>query len=331
MSSLPIVDVGPLVRGVGDGAAAVAALDRACRESGFFYAVGHGVPDELRAQLAAQSAEFFAAPPERKAQIAMTLGGRAWRGWFPLHGELTSGQPDVKEGVYFGAELGDDDPRVRAGTPLHGRNLFPDWLPGWRASVLAWLEALTALGHALARGLSLGLGLPEDEIARRYTADPLVLFRVFHYPALPPAAAGASRWGVGEHTDYGLLTILAQDDTGGLEVKTDAGWIDAPPVPDAFVCNLGDMLDQLTGGAYRSTPHRARIPAADRLSFPFFFDPAWTARLSPLVRPGEADVAADRARRWDGASVHDASGTYGDYLLRKVGRVFPDLGAAVLR
>jgi isopenicillin N synthase-like dioxygenase len=328
---LPIVDVGPLVRGAGDRGAAVAALDRACRESGFFYAVGHGVPRELRARLVAQSGEFFAAPPERKAQIAMALGGRAWRGWFPLFGELTSGKPDAKEGVYFGTELGEDDPRVRTGIPMHGRNLFPAWLPGWRASVLAWIEALTAIGHAIARGLSLGLGLPEDEIARRYTGDPLVLFRVFHYPALTAGAPDELRWGVGEHTDYGLLTVLAQDEVGGLEVKTDAGWIEAPPVPEAFVCNLGDMLDHLTAGVYRSTPHRVRSPAADRLSFPFFFDPAWSARLSPLVRPGEAEIAADRARRWDGVSVHEASGTYGDYLLRKVGRVFPDLGAAVLR
>src|SRR6202011_3985293 len=94
----------------------------------------------------------------------------------------------------------------------------------------------------------------------------------------------------GEHTDYGLLTLLAQDAIGGLQVRTPSGWIDAPPIEGTFVANIGDMLDRLTGGWYRSTPHRVRnVSGRDRFSFPFFFDPGFSAEIPPL--PGRAEPA----------------------------------------
>ncbi len=136
---------------------------------------------------------------------------------------------------------------------------------------------------------------------------------------------------MGEHTDYGLLTILLQDDAGGLEVKSRSRWVSAPPVPGSFVCNIGDMLDRMTGGLYRSTPHRVRNPAArDRLSFPFFFDPGFFAPVRPIELPGGQPPPDDRDERWDRASLHAFEGTYGDYLLAKVGNVFPELRSAVL-
>ena len=263
-----------------------------------------------------QARAFFALDPDEKAKIAMPLAGRAWRGWFPVGGELTSGTPDRKEGIYFGAELGPDDPRVQAGIPLHGRNLFPDYPPELRATVLEVIDAFTTLGHQLMVGFALALGLDEDWFDRELTHDPTVLFRIFHYPPLPPDAAPEPGWGVGEHTDYGLLTILVQDETGGLELRTHGEWISVPAQRDALVCNLGDMLERMTGGRYRSTPHRAHSPrAAGRISCPFFFDPGWDAEVRAIVEP-EARVD-DSADRWDGASVFDFTGTYGDYLLGK--------------
>ncbi len=114
-------------------------------------------------------------------------------------------------------------------------------------------------------------------------------------------------------------------------MKTARGWVDAPPRPGTLVCNLGDMLDRLTGGRYRSTPHRVRNTSGrSRYSWPFFFDPSFDAEVAPLpfarVRPAEVDAA----ERWDRASVHTLRGTYGEYLLSKVSRVFPDLGREVL-
>jgi isopenicillin N synthase-like dioxygenase len=323
MTAIPIVDMAPLQGSEADRDAVAAAIDVACRETGFFYVVGHDVPADLVGRVDGLAREFFARPDDEKSAIAMAHGGRAWRGWFPLGGELTSGVADRKEGIYFGEELGADDPRVRARLPLHGANLFPAQPAGLRDAVLAYIDAVTEVGHRLLRGVSRALGLDDDWFDRYLTAAPTILFRIFRYPPLP-ADAGSS-WSVGEHTDYGLLTILAQDAHGGLEVRGPSGWVAAPPVPGAFVVNLGDMLERMTAGRYRSTPHRVRNTGdADRLSMPLFLDPAWDADVRPIPGPTDQDRAHD-TDRWDGASVHEWSGTYGDYLFAKVAKVFPAL------
>jgi isopenicillin N synthase-like dioxygenase len=204
---------------------------------------------------------------------------------------------------------------------LHGPNQFPSQVPSLRPLVLAYIDELTRVGQEVLGAVALSLDMPEDYFAASYTADPTVLFRIFHYPPADPADEG---WGVGEHTDYGLLTLLLQDDNGGLQVHTPTGWIEAPPLPDTFVCNIGDMLERLTGGWYRSTPHRVRNTSGrDRLSFPFFMDPAFTAEVPPL--PQRAAVTDEGHTRWDGESPLAFTGTYGDYLTTKVSKVFPEL------
>jgi isopenicillin N synthase-like dioxygenase len=326
-SHIPILDVHDLVIG-GDGQSEVAAhIGRACRESGFFYIVGHGVEETLQERLQNLSRQFFALDVDAKLRIRMALSGRAWRGFFRVGDELTSGKPDQKEGLYFGAELAADHALVRAGTPLHGPNLFPAEPPGLAEAVLKYMAVLTRLCHRLMAGMALSLGLEESFFADRYTGEPLTLFRIFNYPPPPDATL----WGVGEHTDYGLLTVLLQDDAGGLEVRSRSGWVSAPPIPGSLVCNIGDMLDRMTRGLYRSTPHRVRNPAPrNRLSFPFFFDPSFFARVQPIDLPGWEPPLDDRDERWDRASVHAFQGTYGDYLLNKVGKVFPELRQSIL-
>jgi polar amino acid transport system ATP-binding protein len=324
MSALPIIDIMPLR--AGDDAGVAAQIGEACRTHGFFYVVGHGVEESLCTALDRLARDFFARPEAEKSAIRMELGGRAWRGWFPLGGELTSGRPDGKEGLYLGVELAAEDPRVLAGTPLHGSNLFPLQPAGLREAALAYIDALTALGHTLMRGIALSLGLASDYFAENGMRDPLALFRIFQYPANPDVRDAC--WGVGEHTDYGLLTMLRQDDVGGLEVKSPSGWIEAPPVPHSFVCNIGDMLELMTRGLYVSTPHRVVLNTSgrDRISMPFFFDPAFDAPVRPIPGLGGAQRPQDdSATRWDRASVHAFGGTYGDYLLAKIGRVFPQL------
>ena len=309
------------------GVVAVAeAIDAACRADGFFVAVGHGIDPALQARLDAAARAFFARPEAEKARIAMARGGRAWRGWFPLHGELTSGVPDHKEGLYFGTELRPDDPRVVAGRPLHGPNLWPDEPTDLRPAVEAWMAAMTDLGQRLLVAMAVGLGLPPAWFAGDLTADPTRLFRIFRYPAVAESG-GDDGWGVAEHTDYGLLTLLAQDHHGGLEVRTRGGWVAVDPLEGAIVCNIGDMLDRMTGGRYRSTAHRVRPSrGVERLSFPFFLDPGWDAEVRPLPLDGD-EPPDDAVTRWDGTSLRDLSGTYGEYLTAKVGRVFPDLAA----
>jgi isopenicillin N synthase-like dioxygenase len=283
MDCLPTIDMTGLFGSSAGARRRIAEeIAAACEAYGFFYLVGHGIAAAVLRTLEDESRAFFALPEPEKARISMARGGRAWRGSFPVGGELTSGRPDLKEGIYFGAELGPND--TRASWPMHGANLWPERPAGLRAAVEAYMTAATCAAAALMEGVSLSLGLADDHFARAYLREPTVLFRIFHYPARPPAAGDYSQsWGVGEHTDYGLLTLLAQDANGGLQVKTPSGWIEAPPIGGALVCNIGDMLERLTGGRFVSTPHRVRnVSGQDRLSFPLFYDPDFTARMNPL-------------------------------------------------
>ena len=331
MTTLPLIDVSALVAGTPDRHTAAAQIGEACRAHGFFYVVGHGIAPALTQRLETLSRAFFALDEPTKLRWRMDLGGAAWRGYFPLGGELTSGRPDWKEGLYLGSELGEDDPRVQARLPVHGPNLFPE-VEGFKQTLLDYMAAVTQLGHRLMEGIALSLGLEADYFQARYTADPLILFRLFNYPTQPIPEGSNVEWGVGEHTDYGLLTVLRQDDIGGLQVRTAQGWIDATPVPDAFVINIGDMLDHMTGGLYRSTPHRVvrNTSGRDRLSFPLFFDPNFEARVQKIDGLPVPALVDDSATRWDQANVHAFHGRYGDYLLQKVSKVFPQLVQQVL-
>lgn len=304
-------------------------LHKACREFGFFYIVGHGVDPKLTRRLEELSKIFFALELNTKMQIRMELGGAAWRGYFPLGQELTSGKPDLKEGLYFGRELASDHPLVKKGIPLHGPNLFPD-INDFRRTVLAYIDAVTDVGHLLMQIISLSLGLDENYFMDHYTKNPLILFRIFHYP--PDPQSTAPTWGVGEHTDYGVLTILKQDDCGGLQVKSHSQWIDAPPIENSFVCNIGDMLDRMTGGLYLSTPHRVRnISGKNRYSFPLFFDPGFDQDIKPIFH--DRAPIDHQQERWDKTNIHNdqvVQGTYGEYLMGKIGKVFPELKNSVL-
>jgi isopenicillin N synthase-like dioxygenase len=317
---LPTIDMSPLFGAEPDRRVAVAdEIGMAARRDGFFYVTGHGVQVETIARLDAEARAFFALPDTEKSEIAMSRGGAAWRGWFPLLGELTSGEPDQKEGLYFGEELLPDDRRVQSGWPMHGANLWPSRPAGLRGAVESYMAQTTRAAAALMEGVSLALGLPARHFAQSYLRNPTVLFRIFRYP--PAASTG---WGVGEHTDYGLLTLMAQDDAGGLQVRADQGWIDAPPIPGTLVCNIGDMLERLSGGQFVSAPHRvANRSGQERLSFPVFYDPDFEAVMTPSVDP--IGLGHRHRPRWDSVDPNVFDGHYGEYLLRKVGAVFPEL------
>jgi isopenicillin N synthase-like dioxygenase len=305
---------------------AASEIDRACRERGFFALTGHGITADRREAVIAAARRFFALPTEAKEAVGLQTGGRAWRGWFPLGDELTSGVPDLKEGFYVGRER-PPDPR-----PLHGPNRWPDAVPELRHAVADWMEAMEALGQQVLASMAEGLGLPRDWFRTTLTADPTILFRIFRYPPHPVEAdTDGTRWGVAEHSDYGLLTLLAHDGTPGLEVRVGETWIPAPHDPDLVICNLGDMLDRLTGGRYRSTPHRVRnLARADRYSLPFFLDPSWDAVIAPIELDDGWVVPHDADARWDRADLRTVDGRYGDWLLAKVRNVFPALAAEVL-
>lgn len=269
-------------------------LDAACRHEGFFYLIGHGVDPALRAAAFDAARRFFALPDTEKARWHIERSG-IHRGWDPVAWQaLEPGQPgDLKESFYLGVDRGPDDPLVRAGTPNQGPNQWPDehQVPGFRQAVQAYEAALNQLARRVLSFMAQGLGLH----ARWFDAclqDPMPVLRLLHYPPQPPSEAVLpGQIGCGAHTDWGSITLLAQDDAGGLQVQAaDGTWFDAPPMPDAFVVNLGDMMARWTNDRYRSTPHRVFNPhGRERYSLAYFFDIDYHAEVQAL--PGCFDEA----------------------------------------
>ena len=323
--SIPVIDIEPLKDPKKDPNPTYLEIKSACTKSGFFYITGHGVSRKLQKALEDYSWQFFNQPEASKLSIAMSKGGKAWRGYFPVGAELTSGDPDLKEGLYFGEQLSAKHKKVIAGTPLHGLNLFPG-IDGFADTVLEYFDQMTALGKLLMRGIGLSLRLKAEFFEEQYMMNPLKLFRIFHYPAPVNQTGRQNLWGVGEHTDYGVLTILKQDATGGLQVYTQNQWIEAPYIENTFICNIGDMLDLMTKGYYRSTPHRVLNKSEKgRLSFPFFYDLDFDCYPKPLDLNHLGHSEPLEYRRWDQTTLQAFSGSYGEYLVSKVSKVFPEL------
>jgi isopenicillin N synthase-like dioxygenase len=286
MQNIPIIDVSPLRSADPEQRAACAAvLGRTCRDIGFFYATGHGIPPAVASGIFDAARAFFAQPTEVKNRVSYALSAHN-RGYIGLGQERLDAAtpPDRKEAFNVGLELAPDDPELLAGKPFRGVNLWPD-LPGWRDMALAYYEACTRLTVEIHRGFALDLGLEEEFFTPRLDR-PMTTLRLLHYPAGDGADLGA-----GTHTDYGNLTILATDGVAGLQVRhRDGTWIDAPHVPGAFVCNIGDCLMRWTNDVYVSTPHRVRQPATERYSVAYFCDPGPDALVEVLptcLKPGE--------------------------------------------
>jgi isopenicillin N synthase-like dioxygenase len=271
---LPVVDLSPLWNDSAAGLREVAAaVGRACRDIGFFYIAGHGIDESTVAGLFSASQRFFALPVEAKQRVSIKNALSNY-GYVAIGDEkLDPARPgDAKEAFNIGRDLAADDPDILAGKPFHAVNQWPD-LPGFRPVLVGYFVAMQRLSEQLHRAFAIDLGLPED-FFRPYVDAPLATLRVLHYPPHPVAFDG-QLYGAAPHTDYGNLTILAQDDAGGLQVRQrDGRWIDAPPLPGTFVCNIGDCLMRWSNDVYVSTPHRVvNRSGRDRHSAAFFFDP----------------------------------------------------------
>jgi isopenicillin N synthase-like dioxygenase len=253
-------------------------IGRACRDVGFFYVKNHGVRFELLTGIFSVARDFFASPAPEKNALSIARSKHN-RGYVGLSTEsLDPAHADFKEAFNIGLDLSPDDPEVKAGAPFRGVNVWPT-TPGFRDTSLAYFNAVWQLGRDLHAAIAADLKLPPDYFADKFDR-PMATLRLLHYPP-----------GAGEHTDYGSITLLLTDDAGGLAVRRrDGTWIEAPPMPGAFVCNIGDSLMRWSNDIYVSTPHRVKNPPGrDRYSVAFFLDPNPEASLACL--PGCSDAA----------------------------------------
>ncbi|MEX2454427.1 MAG: 2-oxoglutarate and iron-dependent oxygenase domain-containing protein, partial [Rhodospirillaceae bacterium] len=242
-TALPVIDISGLRSAdTADRLAVGAEIGAACRGLGFMYIAGHGVPADLRAAVFEEAARFFAQPEDRKLAVHMN-NSPCNRGYEPMrHQTLEAGTPpDLKEGFYIAEDMDEDHPRVRAGHFNFGANQWPEGMPGFRTTMSRYHGEMLTLGSLLMRGIALSLDLEEDFFAD-YCSDPLSRLRLLHYPP-QPADPHPGEKGCGAHTDFGGITILMQDDNGGLQVMgSDGDWIHAPPLPDTYLVNMGDLI-----------------------------------------------------------------------------------------
>lgn len=311
-AGVPVVDVAALASvDQATRRLAAAALRDTFETIGFAYVVGHGVGAATIDAAFEASRAFHALPLDTKLALRIN---RAHRGYMPMASStiVTSSvakvtRPNLSESLMVMHELAEDDPDVLAARPLQGPNQWPD-LPGFRAAILAYNAALEALARRLASALALAFELDEAWFEPHFVR-PTTWLRLLHYPPQPPDDA-ADQFGSAPHTDYGFLTILAQDPTGGLEVRArDGAWISAPPVENTFVVNVGDILMRWTDDVLLSTPHRVRnVSGRDRYSIPFFFDPSMETVVERL--PG---INGGEAARWPPVC-------FGEYVMERLDR-----------
>jgi len=286
------------------------AFRRAYGDVGFAYLEGHGVPQELVDAAFAASERFHALPLEEK--LALKVNAQH-RGYMPFaESKIVSSsiqkatKPNLSESLMVMHDVEPGDPS-RRDDPLAGPNQWPA-IPGFRDAITAYELALQGLARRLVGVFESALGTEAGTLARSFE-HPTTFLRLLHYPPQDPTAPD-DEFGSNPHTDYGFLTILAQDSSGGLQVRAPDGetWLDAPPRPGAFVLNVGDIGERWSNGTLHSTPHRVlNRTGRDRYSIPYFFDPAAVAVVSPLPMC----IPAGEEPRFDAV-------TYGDYLLAKL-------------
>ena len=257
-------------------------LVETAEQSGFFYVSNHGIMQERCAAAFAASRQFFALDQDVKAKIAVDQNQRGWmaQGLTNLEGAATH---DAKEVFFWGYDITVDDPALKAGAPLVALNQWPQEEAAFlKERIMPYYHDVLELGRDLLSLLAEGLGQSPEFFSKAYE-KPLGRGQLVYYPAMDQKDHEAERFGAAAHSDFGVLTILMQDDLGGLQIKSaDGDWIEAPPIPDTFVCNIGDLLEMWTNNRLTSTLHRVinKSPKS-RFSIPVFCDPSSLTVINP--------------------------------------------------
>jgi isopenicillin N synthase-like dioxygenase len=290
---IPIVNIAGAL--AGDPQAKAEAIDlirEACLVHGFFYITGHGVSREFIDGAFGASAKFYAIPDEQKTDCTVNA---SFRGHTPLKYEVGIGGVKQAAGaeIYtIGYDLAEDDPAVLAGEFMCAPNVWPQAMPEFRDTALNYYQTLGDLGKKVLRLVAQSLGVREDFFDDKYDKHTSQLV-FLHYPPIPEDAPNDTVSGQ-EHTDWGVITLLAQDDCGGLRLhdRSTNEWVDAPPVEDSFVVNLADLMARWTNNRYVSTPHQVvNRSRRDRYSIGYFYNPD----AGVVVAPQDLGVPDDES------------------------------------
>jgi isopenicillin N synthase-like dioxygenase len=291
-ASIPQIDISGLYSADPTEKAKVAEkIGAACDEIGFFYAVNHHVPPATIEAARERAAAFFAQPVEQRLKVGADRNNRGYREM----GDTVhkSGKVFARDSFDLGFPVAADDPEVLAGTPFYAENNWPD-LPGFREALLAYYHGTFEVGLKILEGFAIYLGQEEDFFKRHFT-KPVADMVINHYFGYAQALrVGGSETASGAHTDHGIVTILWQDDSGGLEVlDKDENWIPAPPVPGSYVINIGELMKRWTNARFRATVHRViHTRDTDRFSMPLFCNP----NFHTIVDPRQLGVAEEEAK-----------------------------------
>ena len=319
--NLPILDLSQLDAGPEAAAAFRDDLRAATHDVGFFYLTGTGVTPELERRLHQAALDFFALPEGDKLAIE-NVKSPHFRGYTRIGGERTQGAVDWREQIDIGAEREAVDGGA-AYNRLIGPNLWPDAQPELREVVAEWHAQLSGVARKLLRAWALALGAEETYFEQNF-GDPSTLIKIVRYPGTHEPEP---QQGVGAHKDSGVLTLLwVEPGKGGLQVERDGSWVDAPPVDGAFVVNIGELLEYATDGYLKATNHRVVSPQApdERISIPFFFNPALDARLPLIDLPADLAVQARGVTKDPSNPIH---ALYGENALKSRLRAHPDVAA----
>jgi isopenicillin N synthase-like dioxygenase len=321
--NLPVLDLSLLDQGPDAAARFRDDLRAATHDVGFFYLVGTGVTPELEARLNRVAREFFDLPEADKLAIE-NIRSPHFRGYTRIGGERTQGKVDWREQIDIGPERAAiDDPDAPDFARLTGPNLWPEAQPELREVVSEWHDRLTGVARKLLRAWAVALGADEEYFDRHF-GDPSTLIKIVRYPGKEDPTP---QQGVGAHKDSGVLTLLwVEPGKGGLQVQRDGEWVDAPPVPGSFVVNIGELLEYATQGYLIATNHRVISPRFpdDRISVPFFFNPALDTQLPIIELPAEL---AAQARGVTDDPTNPIHATYGENALKSRLRAHPDVAA----
>ena len=304
--TIPVVDIGPLRDG--SNAQDVARqLHHASQNLGFIYICGHGIAQQTIDVARASAFDFFHSSPEDKSSISISAKHRGWlaQGGAKMRDDVKA---DLKESFIWGYQ--DNAGNTPQDHSLRGPNQWPPFLPSMQRHSMDYFHQAHEVAHHLMRGFALGLGL-DDNFFLRTASKPLSRASYVFYPSQPDNMS-TQQFGVGPHTDFGVLTVLCQDEVGGLQVEDINGeWIEAPPIAGTLIVNVADLLSRWTDGAYKSTPHRViNSSGRERLSLVLAFDP-------------DPDTLID-ARSIYGAdhATKQPPTTCGDYLVWRFDKAF---------